>query len=108
MAREWCIESTLFLCALLSIVTTLGIVYVLFVESIYDPFGRTPDPVVHTVDGRIDWSKRHHVGPFFQEISPVEFFTSTRWTPAPESSAASKPAKPASACNPNPSLSPCR
>jgi phosphate transport system permease protein len=81
VARERLIELTLFGCALLSIVTTLGIVYVLFVESIYDPFGRAPDPVVLTADGQIDWSKRHNVGPFFQEISPVEFFTSTRWTP---------------------------
>lgn len=79
--REKCIEAGLFLCALLSILTTIGITYVLFAESVYDPFGPTPDPVVYREDGSLDWSQRHKVGPFFQEVSLAEFFGSTKWTP---------------------------
>ena len=59
-AREQVIQTILFGCALLSIVTTLSIIFVLVSESIY----AIPP---HTA--------------FFQEISFREFFTETRWTP---------------------------
>jgi phosphate transport system permease protein len=51
--REWPIFAFLFLCAFVSIATTLGIVVVLFEETYL----------------------------FFREISIVEFFTSSQWTP---------------------------
>ncbi len=50
---EWFIERSLFLCALLSVFTTAGILYVLFGQSLN----------------------------FFREVSPLEFLTGTRWTP---------------------------
>jgi phosphate transport system permease protein len=52
-AREWPIYSFLFACAFVSIGTTAGIVFVLLEESVN----------------------------FFQEVSIIEFFTETRWTP---------------------------
>ncbi len=45
-----------FACALVSIITTFGIVYVLLSQSL----------------------------PFFREVSPVKFFTGTVWAPTPE------------------------
>jgi phosphate transport system permease protein len=59
-AREHVIRFALFLCALLSVGTTVGIVFVLVTEAVVS------------------------VGPntaFFQEVSVTEFFTETRWTP---------------------------
>jgi len=52
-AGESAIQAVLFLCAVVSIVTTLGIIYVLLQETIL----------------------------FFQQVSPLEFFGDTRWTP---------------------------
>ena len=51
--RERAIEAVLFLAALVSVFTTVGIVYVLVKESVV----------------------------FFQHVSIVEFFTDTQWTP---------------------------
>jgi phosphate transport system permease protein len=51
--REWPIFAFLFLCATISIVTTIGIVVVLFEETYH----------------------------FFREVSIIEFFTETEWTP---------------------------
>ena len=59
-AREQLIQGVLFGCSLLSIVTTLSIIYVLVSESLI----AIPP---HTA--------------FFQEISFSEFFTSTKWLP---------------------------
>ena len=58
--KESIIKFLLFLCALLSVLTTIGIIFVLVTEAIYS-FG--PNKA------------------FFQEVSVVEFFTETRWTP---------------------------
>ncbi|WP_437191502.1 phosphate ABC transporter permease subunit PstC [Planctomicrobium sp. SH527] len=58
--QEQIIESLLFLCALLSIITTAGIILVMFSESVFSLTGGTA---------------------FFQEISPWEFFTSPQWSP---------------------------
>ncbi len=58
--REQAIQWILFCCALLSVLTTLSIIYVLITESVY----ALPP---HTA--------------FFQEVSLREFFTETRWTP---------------------------
>ncbi|WP_217647120.1 phosphate ABC transporter permease subunit PstC [Planctomicrobium piriforme] len=58
--QEQVIESLLFLCALVSIATTLGIVVVMLSESVFSLTG-----------GKA----------FFQEISPWEFFGSTKWSP---------------------------
>lgn len=58
--KEQLIRFSLFLCALLSVVTTGGIIFVLVTEAIVS------------------------IGPypaFFQSVSIVEFFTETRWTP---------------------------
>jgi phosphate transport system permease protein len=52
-AREWPIYAFLFACALVSILTTAGIIFVLIDETIR----------------------------FFGEVSVVEFFTDTKWTP---------------------------
>lgn len=58
--REQTIAFTLFLCALLSILTTVGIIYVLVTESI-----------MGIGENRA----------FFQEVSLKEFLTDTQWTP---------------------------
>lgn len=50
---ESAIQAVLFLCAVVSIGTTLGIIYVLLQETVL----------------------------FFQQVSPLEFFGDTRWTP---------------------------
>ena len=58
--KEQAIQFTLFLCALLSVATTVGIIFVLVTEAVVS------------------------IGPntaFFQEVSVKEFFTETRWTP---------------------------
>ena len=58
--KEQAIRCALFLCALLSVATTGGIIFVLVTEAVVS------------------------VGPntaFFQEVSVTEFFTDTRWTP---------------------------
>jgi phosphate transport system permease protein len=59
-AREQVIQSLLFFCAFLSIITTLSIIYVLVTESL---IAIPPQKA------------------FFQEIGLREFFTETRWTP---------------------------
>ncbi len=59
-AREQAIWFCLFCCALASIATTLGIIYVLVTETLI----AVPP---------------HRA--FFQEVSPLEFFTGTQWTP---------------------------
>lgn len=59
-AKEQVIRLLLFLCALLSVATTIGIVFILVTEAVVA------------------------IGPntaFFQEVSVTEFFTDTRWTP---------------------------
>ncbi len=59
-AREQVIQSALFCCAFLSILTTLSIIYVLITESL---IAIPPNTA------------------FFQDVSYREFFTETRWTP---------------------------
>ncbi len=59
-AKEQFIQGMLFSCALLSILTTLSIIYVLFTEAVV--------------------ALPPHLA-FFQEISLREFFTETRWSP---------------------------
>lgn len=58
--REQAIWFCLFCCASASVLTTLGIIYVLVTETL-----------VAVPPNRA----------FFQEVSPLEFFTATRWTP---------------------------
>ena len=58
--RERCVEGGLFACSTISIVVTAAILVVLLVETLI-PFGGEK--------------------PFFAEVSPVEFFTATEWTP---------------------------
>jgi phosphate transport system permease protein len=75
-AQEAGIACVLFLCAFLSILTTVGIVYVLFAESVFDPV---------TLFIAEDPQQERRLIPaakaFFQEVSPGEFFTGTQWTP---------------------------
>lgn len=59
-ARELTIRAFLLGCALASVLTTAGIIYVLFTEAL---IAIPPEKA------------------FFQEVSPVEFFTGTQWTP---------------------------
>jgi phosphate transport system permease protein len=59
-AREQAIRLALLACALASVLTTIGIIYVLITEAL---IAIPPEKA------------------FFQEVSPVEFFTSTEWTP---------------------------
>lgn len=58
--REQTIELSLFACALVSIITTIGIVLVLVSESVYSLAGEKA---------------------FFQAVSPWEFFFGTQWAP---------------------------
>lgn len=60
-AREQVIQSLLFCCSFLSILITVGIIYVLVSESL---IAIPPNKA------------------FFQEVSFYEFFTETRWTPS--------------------------
>jgi len=59
--REQLIKFTLLLCALLSILTTVGILYVLLSNAVYSPNKNTTA--------------------FFQEVSAWDFLTDTQWTP---------------------------
>jgi phosphate transport system permease protein len=59
-ARELAIRVLLLGCAMASVLTTAGIIYVLVTEALV---AIPPEKA------------------FFQEVSPVEFFTSTQWTP---------------------------
>lgn len=59
-AREQVILALLFLCAVLSIATTAGIIWILFSEAVYS-FGKGTA--------------------FFEHVSYREFFTGTQWTP---------------------------
>jgi phosphate transport system permease protein len=87
-AKEQLIQFCLLLCALVSVLTTLGIVYVLIDEAVIN----IPAAVV---DGW-DWMRKTMSGEvasgsapapgstdpaFFQEVSIKEFLTETRWTP---------------------------
>ena len=58
--QEQAIHLVLFVCALLSIFTTIGIVYVLIAESLLGVGGNSA---------------------FFQDVTPWEFFSGTEWTP---------------------------
>lgn len=60
-AKEQAIRFALFLCALLSVATTLGIIYILVTEAAI--------------------AVRPGSTAFFQDVSLKEFFTETRWTP---------------------------
>lgn len=59
--REQLIKLTLLFCALISILTTLGILYVLMSNAVYSPTKNSTA--------------------FFQEVSIVDFLTDTKWTP---------------------------
>jgi phosphate transport system permease protein len=59
--QEQVVEVLLFLCAFVSIATTAGIIFVLVTESIFSVTGGTA---------------------FFQEVSPLEFFFGTQWSPS--------------------------
>lgn len=54
--REWIVRSGTFVCAAISILTTIGIIYVLVSESIG----------------------------FFKDVSPIKFITGTKWGPPSE------------------------
>lgn len=68
---ERIIHIALFLCAFLCIVTTIGITYVLLAETVIPNVGAAPP------EEKYGYSERS----FFQEVSPKEFFTGTRWAP---------------------------
>ncbi len=59
-AKEWCIKVALIACASLSLVTTLAIVYTFITEALV---GIAPNTA------------------FFQDVSPVDFLTDTKWSP---------------------------
>lgn len=59
--QEQVIRGLLFVCALMSIATTVGIIGVLLTEAVYS------------------FSPKDKA--FFQQVSVIEFFTETRWTP---------------------------
>lgn len=60
-SREQLIKLVLFLCAFLSILTTVGILYVLFTNAVY--------------------SLNDETTAFFQEVSIWDFLTDTEWSP---------------------------
>lgn len=68
-AREQVIRFVLFLCALVSILTTLGIVFALLTEAVI------------AIPGLGDGGGGGAGKAFFQEVSLREFFTGTEWTP---------------------------
>lgn len=57
--KEWLIETSLFFCALLSVLTTVAIIFVLVSEAVFGLSGAA----------------------FFQEVSVVDFLFGTRWSP---------------------------
>lgn len=69
--KESGIRTLFFLCAAVSILTTAGIVTVLFSNAIYD-----------LSPARVDAEGNAHPNEaFFQQVSLTEFVTETRWTP---------------------------
>jgi phosphate transport system permease protein len=87
--KEQLIQFSLLLCALVSVLTTLGIVYVLIDEAVIN----IPAAVVDGLDwmgGTVsaDAASESALGPdhadpaFFQEVTVREFLTETRWTPS--------------------------
>jgi phosphate transport system permease protein len=72
-AREQLIHLLLFLCALVSIATTIGIVFVLVTEALVS----VPGMGEHVGSG----ADRSNAA-FFERVSPIEFFTGTEWTPS--------------------------
>lgn len=69
--KELSIRTVFFLCAAVSILTTLGIVTVLFSNAIYDLSPQRAD-----ANGNARPNEA-----FFQQVSLYEFVTETRWTP---------------------------
>ena len=69
--KEGLIRTGLFACAGVSILTTFGIVAVLFSNAVYDL-----SPASTSVNGQVQ-----HNAAFFQQVSIREFVTETRWTP---------------------------
>jgi len=73
--RELAIQLLLMCCALISILTTLGIIFVLLSETVFSiPFEKL-------FAAQSTASQSDQLGAFFQEVSLVEFLTSTRWDP---------------------------
>jgi phosphate transport system permease protein len=70
-AREFVIRTGLLMCAGVSILTTAGIVFVLFSNAVYDlsPQRIGADGIAKTNEA------------FFQQVSVKQFVTETRWTP---------------------------
>jgi phosphate transport system permease protein len=71
---EKAIEYALLGCALLSILTTVGIVLVLVSETIISP--------QQLLGWKASGAASHYSRPFFQEVSPLKFFTDTVWSPS--------------------------
>ena len=73
-AREQFIKLLLFLCAFLSVATTLGIIFVLFSEAVYGILPALQDWWHPGDTEQVDTA-------FFQRVSLWEFLTETRWAP---------------------------
>jgi len=73
-AREQFIRFVLFCCALLSVVTTLAIILVLFNEAVYSLTGLAAKLFSGSESAARDTA-------FFQRVSLVEFLTGTVWAP---------------------------
>lgn len=71
--KEQAIQFALLMCALVSVATTVGIVFVLVVESVVSIPGLGEE--VGTGEGRSNAA-------FFERVSPKEFFLGTKWTPS--------------------------
>lgn len=76
-AGEKAIELALLSCALLSILTTVGIIAVLVSETILGP-----DQVLGNESTNVNGGK-----PFFQSVSVFQFFTDTQWSPSADADA---------------------
>lgn len=72
-AKEQLIQFALLLCALVSVATTVGIVFVLVVESVVAIPGLGEETGV---------GQDRSNAAFFERVSPKEFFFGTKWTPA--------------------------
>lgn len=86
--KEKLIQTLLFSCALISVVTTVGIIVVLLSESVFSlggdesTIGSNKAVSTHEESESDDSAREFSSGKaFFEQVSLKEFFTETRWTP---------------------------
>lgn len=83
LVKERLIQWFLAACALLSIVVTLTIIFVLLNESVFAFVGESARAKARVAEAAASGENvaGEDYGAFFEVVSPAEFFTETSWTP---------------------------